>query len=96
MRLNSYGRKDYRFSFLKTKTNLEIDLIIQRPGARQVCIEIKSTDAVDETHAKVLQSFHADFPDAEFYILSNDQRPKKFGTIKALHWVEGLKEIGLS
>lgn len=96
MRLNSYGRKDYRFSFLKTKTDLEIDLIIQRPGARQVCIEIKSTDAVDETHARVLHSFRVDFPDAEFYILSNDQRPKKFGTIKALHWVEGLKEIGLS
>ena len=59
-------------------------------------MEVPGTDTVDETHAKVLHSFRADFPDSEFYILSNDQRPKKFGTIKALHWVDGLKEIGLS
>ena len=96
VRLNSYSRKDFRFSFLKTKSDLEIDLIISRPGAKQVCVEIKSTDTVDETHARVLNSFCADFPDAEFYILSNDPRPKQFGEIKALHWMDGLREIGLA
>lgn len=33
---------EYRFSYLKTKDDIEIDLIVDRPGEKTVYIEIKS------------------------------------------------------
>lgn len=95
MRLSSYGRKDFNFSYLKTKNNVEIDLIIKRPGRSQICVEIKSTDAVDESDARTLNAFRDDFPNAELRIWSNDPRAKIFGQTKALHWTEGMRDIGL-
>ena len=32
IRLNDYLRKDFKFSYLRTKDDLEIDLIVERPG----------------------------------------------------------------
>lgn len=92
-RLNSYLRKDFKFSFLKTKSNLEIDLIIDRPGESTVVVEMKSTDTVTDDDASVIKQFVGDFPDAEFRIWSNDKRPKRFRDIRAVHWTDGLAEV---
>lgn len=92
-RVNSYHRLDLRFSYLKTKTNLEIDLIIERPGKSTLLVEFKSTDAVTEEDADVLNHFADDFPGAELRVWSRDERPKQFGLTKAVHWSEGLKEL---
>lgn len=32
LKLNSYNKKNYSFSYLRTKDDAEIDLIIERPG----------------------------------------------------------------
>lgn len=93
VRLNSYKRLDYRFSYLKTKDGLEIDLIVDRPGKRTLVVEIKSTDEVDEGDATVLKHFVQDFDDAEFQIWSTDPRKKKFGDITAMTWQEGVTSI---
>jgi len=92
-RLNSYLRKDFKFSFLKTKSDLEIDLIIDRPGESTVVVEIKSTDIVTDDDTSVIKQFVGDFPGAEFRIWSNDKRPKLFGNIRAVHWMNGLAEV---
>jgi len=92
-RLNSYLRLDYRFSYLKTKSDLEIDLIIERPGAGPYVVELKSTTEVSEDDVSTLRQFLGDFKQAEFRIWSNDPYPKQFGPIKALPWSEGLGEI---
>ena len=93
IRLNSYLRKDFKFSYLKTKDDAEIDLIIERPGQSTVLIEIKSTEEVDEQDGAVLQRFVKDFSGAEFRIWSNDTRPKYFGDIKAFHWRQGIRDV---
>lgn len=95
-RLNAYLRLDYRFSYLKTKDDLEIDLIIERPGQPTAVIEIKSTDQVDASDAAVLHHFKNDFPDGQFFIWSRDPRPKMFGAVRACSWLEGMREVGLS
>lgn len=92
-RLNSYLRKDFKFSFLKTKSDLEINLIIDRPGESTVVVEIKSTDAVTDDDTSVIKQFVGDFPGAEFRIWSNDKRPKVFGAIRAVHWMDGLAAV---
>jgi predicted AAA+ superfamily ATPase len=92
-RLNSYHRLDLKFSYLKTKTDLEIDLIVERPGLPCILVEFKSADQVSEHDASVLNHFADDFPDAELRVWSRDERPKQFGRARAVHWSEGLKEI---
>ena len=95
IRLNSYHRRDYKFFFLKTKDDQEIDLIIERPGGPDAVVEIKSSDGVDAGDAATLRRFQAEFPGAEFFLWSRDPREKLFGDVRALPWERGLSEIGL-
>ncbi len=45
IRLGSYFQPDYRFSFIRTAGDVEVDLVIERPGKKLLCIEIKSSDS---------------------------------------------------
>jgi len=96
IRLNHYFEKDYKFSYVCTKDNAEIDLIIERPGLPCILIEIKSKKQVDERDTKTLEHFLNDFPHAVAYVFSNDPNKKKIGNVLALPWYEGIKEVGLN
>ena len=94
MRLNSYLNKGLRFSYLRTKDQAEIDLIISKPNQPHILVEIKSATAVHESDGRTLNKFVDDFEkNTKAYILSLDPIPKVFGKIQALHWLEGLKII---
>lgn len=95
-RLNSYLRKDFRFSYLRTKDDAEIDLVIERPGLPLAFVELKSTERVGERDTRTLERFYKDFGKAEAFCLSRDPIPKKIGSVQALPWDQGLKELGLS
>ena len=92
VRLNAYLRRDFKLSYLKTKDGAEIDLIIERPGAPAVLVEIKSAAEIEDADASVLRRFIDDFPGAQFRIWSNDPRHKCFGEVLALPWIDGLRE----
>ncbi|HMB01645.1 MAG TPA: AAA family ATPase [Spirochaetota bacterium] len=93
-RLNHYLELDYTFSYLRTKDDVEIDLIIERPGRHSLLIEIKSTDRVDERHIKHLIHFKNDFPDAELICVSRVKQRQKKDCITILPWQEAFKKIG--
>ncbi len=95
VRLNEYRRKDFRFSYLRTKDDAEIDLIIERPGASTALVEVKSTPRVDDRDTRSLERFAADMPKAEAFILSTDPIVKRIGKVVAFPWQRGLKELGL-
>jgi predicted AAA+ superfamily ATPase len=42
---NQYLKKDYKFSYLRTKDDVEIDLIIQKPNGDELLVEIKSASS---------------------------------------------------
>ncbi len=67
LRLSAYSGNDFRFSYLRTKDDAEIDLIVERPGAPAALVEIKSSDRVDERDVKSLERFAADMPKAESF-----------------------------
>lgn len=94
-RLQSYAKKDYRLSFLRTKDGVEIDLIIERPGLKRALIEIKSTERVNEEDVRSLQFLGKDISNSEAFCLSLDPTPKKIGDVLCLPWQQGLEEIGL-
>jgi predicted AAA+ superfamily ATPase len=92
-RLNSYWRKDWRFSYLRTKDDAEIDLIIDRPGLPRALIEIKSKDRITETDVTHLNRFASDMQKTEAFCLSRDAIKKRIGLTLCLPWQEGLKEL---
>ncbi|MCX6125763.1 MAG: DUF4143 domain-containing protein [Proteobacteria bacterium] len=96
VRLNEYGRHDFRFSYFRTKDGAEIDLVIERPGRSLVLVEIKSsTNTIDEdvTH---LEKLREEFGEHDAYCFSNDPIPRLKGGIRYVHWRQGFQEIGLT
>lgn len=92
-RLQSYLERNWRFSYLRTKDDAEIDLIIERPNDSTFLVEIKSTDKVSDRHAATLNRFIADFDNAEAILLSNDPIAKQFGHVRCIHWRTWLQDV---
>ncbi len=90
-----YQEKEWSLSYLKTKDDLEIDLIIERPGLPKVFIEIKSTDKIQNESFQGLQKILKLQSNFEAYILSNDKKEFIRDGLIYLPWKKGLKELGL-
>jgi predicted AAA+ superfamily ATPase len=95
LRLNAYGNRDYAFSYLRTKDDAEIDLIVERPGLPTALIEIKSSAQIREHDVAPLARLHQDFRNAEAFCLSCDPIAKRIGAVHALPWEEGIRDLGL-
>jgi predicted AAA+ superfamily ATPase len=93
IRLNSYYELDYSFSYLRTKDNVEVDLIIERPGKKDVLVEIKSGDKIDESKVKSLLLFEKDFPEALLVCASQVKLKQKIGSVSVLPWQKALELI---
>lgn len=85
-----YYQNEYRISYLRTKTDLELDLIVDRPQQKKLLIEIKSNHDVQEQQLNNFNSLIAEFPDCEAICLSRDTNKKKFGKIIVWPWQEGI------
>ena len=94
-RLQSYGNKDYRLCYLRTKDGVEIDLIIERPALKRALVEIKSTERVTDEDVRSLTRLGKDVPNSIAFCLSRDPTPKKIGVVSCLPWQQGLIELGL-
>ncbi|MCK5154756.1 MAG: DUF4143 domain-containing protein, partial [Spirochaetales bacterium] len=94
-RLNYYYELDYKFSYLRTKNDVEVDLIIERPGKSQLLVEIKSAAIIDTRHIKNLIHFRKDFPDSEFICASRVKNRQIINGITILPWRDALYRIGL-
>jgi uncharacterized protein len=89
----SYNKRFWKLCYFKTATGLEVDLVIERPKSTTIFIEIKSKNISSEEDARTLNYLAPLFPDSLFFLFSLDERPKKFGIVKSLHWREGIEEI---
>jgi len=95
-RMNEYLNRDYSFSYLKTKDNAEIDLIIDRPGLKRALVEIKSSTRVTRDDLSHLIRFKKEHPSTEAFCLSQDPNPKIIDKVNCLPWPKGLEELGLA
>jgi uncharacterized protein len=96
IRLSSYKNNDWTFSYLKTKDNAEIDLIIDRPGLSSLLVEIKSASNITERDVQTINRFIADIPNCEAFCVSRDIHEKKIGKTSCLYWIQFFKRIGLT
>lgn len=93
MKLANYYSLDYRFSYLSTKDNAEIDLVVDRPGQPHLFIEIKSNREVMPQSLKTLSQLSKDFKYCDAVCFSQDPYIKKYGDITIYPWREGLKKF---
>jgi predicted AAA+ superfamily ATPase len=94
-RFIGYRHPDWQLSYLRTKDDAEIDLIIERPGMKRIAIEIKSTSEVGQLDAKT-RSFSKlvrDLKNTEGYVFSQDKVEQKIDGIWCMPWKKGLAEI---
>lgn len=86
--------KRWRFSFLRTSSDVEIDLVIEKPRGAPILIEIKSaaTRPTPERIASFVR-IGRDFKGAHLYFLSNAEAPAVVHDVECLHWREGLARI---
>ena len=94
-RLNDYFRKDFRFSYFRTKDGAEIDLLIDRPGQPLALVEIKSSESTTINDVKHLIKLRDEFGPCETFCFSNNSLEFIEEGIHFLHWKEGLKRVGL-
>jgi predicted AAA+ superfamily ATPase len=92
-RLSSYAENRFSLSYLRTKDDAEIDLIVERPGMPLAIVEIKSSANVNERDVSSLARFAPEFKGAEIICLSQDPRPKKIGLVDVEPWQQGIRRI---
>ena len=94
IRLNDYLETNYKFSYLRTKDDAEIDLVVERPNGTDILIELKSYTQTDDNDAmKVARFLDAWDRDVEGYIWSRDPHLKKIAGVICVDWQTGLKEL---
>jgi predicted AAA+ superfamily ATPase len=93
LRLASYNFPEFRFSYLRTKDDAEVDLIVERPGEKLLFIEIKSTNDVSLEQLSTFSKLAEDFRDCEAICFSQDPRRKNLRNVQVFPWLEGLKKF---
>ncbi len=84
-RLNDYCEKDYRLSFLATKNDVEVDLILSKNN-RHFAVEIKSSEVIDETKVRSLEKISSSITGIQqaYYLSRYSIKKKRFGYLHAL------------
>jgi len=91
IRLSSYHRLQYKFSYLRTQDDVEIDLVIERPGKPLLCIEIKSSAEISPSHISSFISITKDLKNAEAICICNDIYTKKIEHVLVMPWKIALQ-----
>jgi predicted AAA+ superfamily ATPase len=95
-RLNAYLQSDFKFSYLKTQGQLEIDLIAERRGEPTWAIEIKSAPEVDIVQLRRLKELAAAIPHSRPAIFCTTQQRKLIEGVLVVPWEQGISELFLS
>ena len=92
IKLAAYFKSEYKFSYLRTKDDAEVDLVVERPGKPILFIEIKSSTQVKKESLRTFINLVNDFKACEAVCFSNDPYEKIIEGIKIFHWEKGIKK----
>jgi uncharacterized protein len=92
-RMNHYHSKDWTLSYLRTKDDVEVDLIVERPGQKTALIEIKSTGSIRKDDVSPLSRIAKDFSNSQAFCFSRDSSQRQIDGVLCLNWREGLRQL---
>jgi len=91
-RINNYYQKDWELSYLLTKDDFEIDLIITKSNKKEIYIKIKSTEKVHESELGRFSEFCKE-NNAEGMVISCDKISRKAKSVEFLYWQQALDKL---
>lgn len=93
-RMRSYLRLDERAYYLRTKDDVEIDLIIERPRNERYVVEIKSSEKVDEHKLSGFVRLAKELNPTAILVASRETKARHLSNgIEILPWQEVLKKL---
>lgn len=93
-RMNEYFKKDFRLSYLRTQSHVEVDIVVERPGRPDLLIEIKSKDSIREDDVKSLAGVAKDWDrERQAQIWSRDEQEKTILGVDCLPWHKALENL---
>jgi len=92
IRLTDYNRLQYKFSYLRTKDDVEIDLIVERPGKPLLCIEIKSAKNIERDDIASFINITKDIKNSESICVCDEEYAKKIDHVIVLPWRIALQK----
>lgn len=93
LRLRDYMRSDDRYYYLRTKDDLEIDLIIRRSPREIWAVEINSATRVDPITVSRREKLVKDLKATRFIVVSQESTAYRLGTAEIMPWQEFLREL---
>ena len=93
--ISKYADNDYEFSFYRTQSNLEVDLIIKTLQGEIYAIEIKSSNNPANQSFAGLKSFTQICPNARLFCACTALKASMQGNIEILPWQELFVKINL-
>lgn len=91
MKLKDAQHLEYKFSYLKTKDDVEVDLIVDRPGSVPLFIEIKSSTNVSYEMISSFIHLSKDFGDCEAICICDEPYEKMIEHVRVIPWKIALK-----
>ena len=91
-KLIQYFYPDYRLSHLRTHDDVEIDLVIERPGLPLLMIEIKSSTTVRSDHLRPLKQIKQELGNkVECTCFAQVPRAQNYDEITVFPWQHGIE-----
>lgn len=88
-----YSQTQYQLSYLRTKDDAEIDLIIERGGRPRILVEIKSSSHIRPEELSTLKKFRSDMKGTVAICLYNGEIEMQVDTVRCLPWRSGIQEL---
>ena len=85
--------KRWHFSYLRTQAGVELDLIVEKPKAEPILIEIKSSLRAKQEHLRPLKRLSEAFPNSQKYLWHSGEDSYVMEGIPCLPWHKGLKQL---
>lgn len=93
-KLSEYFRLNFECFYCRSKNDVEIDLVVKRPGRPLLLIEIKSKNKVSESDVKSLENLGQDLdPKSKRILLSRDPQEQLYGGSRCLHYRDFFKNF---
>lgn len=92
-KLKEYFQPEFKLSYFQTTSDVEVDLIIERPGRCPVFVEINSSDLVQDSDLRSLNKISREFGNCEAVCLSQDPLKRIIEGVTVYPWQEGLRKL---
>lgn len=94
IKISSYLRNDWRFSYYQTREGYEIDLVIERPRQPLLLVEIKSKTKMSEHDCAVLNRLGPQIDKkAECLLLCQDNLSQQIGNTRVRFWRDFVDDL---